>query len=93
VLHSVSLKTMPARSIRHELERTAEEAAYLAVGLGVLAVRELRRRRRRASEPPPPASLLEEVADLAAPIAKEVRSAFDLLAKLARDAARRADGS
>lgn len=82
---------MPPRSIRHELERTAEETAYLAVGLGLLAVRELRRRRRRAAEPPPATALLDELADLAAPVAKEVRSVFDALGKFARDATKRPD--
>lgn len=82
------------RSIREELERTAEEATYLAVGLGVLAVRELRRRRRRAAAPPPPpASLVDELSTLAQPLAKELRGLADALGRFARDAMRRPDGT
>lgn len=82
---------MATRSIRHELERTAEETAYLAVGLGLLAVREFRRRRRRVAEPPPATALFDELADLAAPVAKEVRSLFDAVGQFARDAMHRPD--
>lgn len=74
------------RSIRDELERTAEEATYLAVGLGLLAVRELRRRRRRAPEPPAPSTLLDELSALAQPMARELWSLADVLGRLARDA-------
>lgn len=75
--------------MREELERTAEEATYLAVGLGLLAVRELRRRRRRVVEPPPATGLIDELTNLAGPAAKEVRSVVDALGKLARDARER----
>lgn len=85
------------RDLRHELERTAEEATYLAVGLGVLAVRELRRRRRRARHaappPPPPASgLVEELSALAEPLAKELRGLADAVGRFARDALRQDRG-
>lgn len=82
------------RDLRRELERTAEEATYLAVGLGVLAVRELRRRRRRArhaaaAPPPPPATgLVDELTTLAEPLAKELRGLADAVGRFARDALR-----
>ena len=80
------------RDLRHELERTAEEATYLAVGLGVLAVRELRRRRRRAAAPPPPpasaAGLVEELSKLAQPLVKELRGLAGAAGRFAREALR-----
>jgi hypothetical protein len=75
----------PARGVRAELERTAEEATYLAVGLGFLALRELRRRLRPAPEPPPATALLSDLADLAGPVARELRSVLDGLGRFARD--------
>ena len=83
------------RDLRHELERTVEEATYLAVGLGVLAVREVRRRRRRAAAPPPPptsaAGLVGELSDLAQPLVKELRGLAGAAGRFARDALRRDD--
>lgn len=68
------------RTIRAELERSAEEATYLAVGLGILAVRELRR--RRAAGPPPAP---ERPADRASTVARDLRTVLDGLGRLARD--------
>ena len=69
------------RTIRAELERSAEEATYLAVGLGILAVRELRRRRRRPAGPPPSSAERDDLAS----IARDLRMVFDGLGRLARD--------
>lgn len=81
-----------AQTIRAELERTAEEATYLAVGLGVLALKELRRRRRGAPESPSPVDVVSGLAAMAAPVVKEVRSALDGLGRLARDVQGRGRG-
>ena len=83
------------RDLRHELERTVEEATYLAVGLGVLAVREVRRRRRRAAAPPPPPTsatgLVGELSDLAQPLVKELRGLAGAAGRFARDTLRHDD--
>ena len=83
-----------ASAIRDELGRTVEEATYLAVGLGILAARELRRRRRRASAPPPPppgARVVDELTNLAQPVAEELRDLAGALSRFARDALRHED--